>query len=224
MTNDFRGPIGILGGTFDPIHFGHLRLAVEAAESCGLEQVRLIPAGTPPHRTPPVAPGWRRLQMARLAVEGCARIRVDDREVFKDAPCYTVETLGELRAELGPDLPLALIVGADAFLELTTWHRWRELFGLAHFVLAQRPGFEIEARLHASGQALAQEFAARSRTDPGVLRDAPAGAIVRIGITALDISASLIRTRLEAGGSVRYLLPDAVLDYIQANNLYPGAG
>lgn len=162
--------------------------------------------------------------MARLAVEGCARIQVDDREVFKDAPCYTVETLDELRAELGPDTSLALIVGADAFLELATWHRWRELFGLAHFVVAQRPGFEIETRQHAMGEELAREYAARCRPDPGVLRETPAGAIIRIGITALDISASLIRARLEAGSSARYLLPDAVLDYIQANNLYPGAG
>jgi nicotinate-nucleotide adenylyltransferase len=221
MTSEVTAPVGILGGTFDPVHFGHLRLAVEAAESCGLAQVRLIPAGTPPHRAPPVAPARHRLQMVRLAAAGCPGLVVDEREVSKTTPCYTVETLAGLRAELGDAVPLCLILGMDQYLDLATWHRWRELFGFAHLVVAERPGFGGSPRPEGP---LAEEHAARAADDHRALRAAPAGAIVRIAITALDISASGIRARLAARRSVRYLLPDAVLDYIQANSLYSGEG
>jgi nicotinate-nucleotide adenylyltransferase len=214
-------PIGILGGTFDPIHFGHLRLAVEAAEACRLTEVRLMPAGTPPHRAPPVAAPRHRLEMARLAAAGSPPLRVDEREASKTAPCYTVETLAQLRRELGDAVPLCLILGMDQFLDLATWHRWRELFGLAHLVVAQRPGFGAGRRPEGP---VAAEHAARIRDDPRALRAAPAGAIVAIAITALDISASAIRARIAAGRSARYLLPDSVLDYIQANRLYLGDG
>ncbi|HEX6829723.1 MAG TPA: nicotinate-nucleotide adenylyltransferase [Burkholderiales bacterium] len=217
----YAAPVGILGGTFDPIHFGHLRLAIEAAEICGLAEVRLIPAGTPPHRPPPVANARHRLEMASLATAGCPRLRVDEREAFKTAPCYTVETLAELRAQLGDAVPLCLIVGRDQYLDLAAWHRWRELFGLCHLVVAERPG--VGARRKPEGP-LAEEDSARTRDDPRVLCGRPAGAIVPIAITALDISASDIRARLAAGRSVRYLLPDPVLDYIRANSLYPGEG
>lgn len=214
-----RAPVGILGGTFDPIHLGHLRLAIEAAESCDLAEVRLIPAGTPPHRAPPLADARQRLEMVRLAAAGCARLTVDEREVSKSAPCYTVDTLAELRAELGAERPLALIVGMDQFLDLATWHRWRELFSFAHLVVAERPSFGVERKPEGP---LAGEHTARLAEDPRALRAAPAGAIVRIAITALEISASAIRARLAAGRSARYLLPDPVLDYIQANRLYSG--
>lgn len=212
-------PIGILGGTFDPIHNGHLRLAIEAAEACGLGEVRLVPAGTPPHRAPPVAAARHRLEMARLGAAGCPGLVVDEREAYKTAPCYTVETLEQFRAGLGPQAPLCLILGMDQFLDLATWHRWRELFGLAHLVVAGRPG----AGRKPEGP-LAAEHAARLKDDPRALRAAPAGALVPISISALEISASGIRARLAAGRSVRHLLPDSVLDYIQANRLYSGEG
>lgn len=214
-------PVGILGGTFDPIHVGHLRLALEAAESCALAEVRLIPAGTPPHRAPPLASPRQRLEMARLAAAGCPGLVVDEREAFKTTRCYTVETLVDLRAALGDAVPLCLILGMDQFLDLTTWHRWRELFALAHLIVTWRPGIGGDRKPEGP---LAEEHAARFRDDPRVLRESPAGAIVSISITALDISASAIRVRLAAGRNARYLLPDAVLDYIQANSLYSGAG
>ncbi|HET9702173.1 MAG TPA: nicotinate-nucleotide adenylyltransferase, partial [Burkholderiales bacterium] len=168
-------PVGILGGTFDPIHNGHLRLAVEAAEACGLAEVRLIPAGAPPHRPPPLAAPRQRLEMARLAAAGSPGLVVDEREVFKTAPCYTVETLEQLRGELGAQTPLALILGMDQYLDLATWHRWRELFGLAHLIVAERPGLGGRREPDAP---LAAEHAARFRDDPRVMREAPAGAIV----------------------------------------------
>jgi len=211
-------PIGILGGTFDPIHVGHLRLAIEAAEACALAEVRLIPAGTPPHRPVPRASARQRLEMARIAAGHTPGLIVDDREAHKDRPCYTVETLSEMREELGDDVPLCLIVGADAFRDLPTWHRWRELFELAHFIIARRPGTGESPW----PESLRAECAGRIGHGVKDLARAGAGSVVSVEIPLLDISASGIRARLAAGGNARYLLPDAVLDYIQANNLYSG--
>lgn len=208
--------MGVFGGTFDPIHFGHLRLAEEAADACGLEHVLVVPAGLPPHRAMPGVAPEARLAMARLAVADNPRLRVDEREVRLSRPSYTIDTLADLRAELGVAVPLCLLVGGDAFRGLSSWRRWLELFDFAHIIVAERPGFATEADLPA---ALAREFAAR-RADAHAVRRMPAGAMVPISITALDISATAIRARLAQGRSVRYLLPDPVLDYIQRNALY----
>lgn len=214
-------PAGILGGTFDPVHFGHLRLAQELAEGLGLGEVRFIPAGLPPHRIPPLASPQQRLEMARLGIAGNPLFALDEREIFKPTPCYTVETLLDLRRELGPAQPLCLFMGADAFLGLGTWHRWRELFGLAHVAVAQRPGFSSLTRAAATMQpALRDELNRRLVNEPEALRGAPAGAVIVQPVTALDVSATQIRQALAAGRSPRYLLPDAVLDYIRTNGLY----
>jgi len=138
-------PIALLGGTFDPIHFGHLRLAEELAETLGIGQVRLIPAGRPPHRGQPRAEAGHRLEMVRRAIAGNPRFILDEREIQRAAPSYSVDTLTSLRAELPPGTPLVLFMGADAFLGLTTWHEWRRLFELAHIAVAQRPGFSSAA-------------------------------------------------------------------------------
>ena len=214
-------PIGILGGTFDPLHFGHLRLAQELAEGLGLGGVRFIPAGQPPHRGQPFASPQQRLEMVRLGIAGNPLFALDEREIFKTTPSYSVETLLDLRRELGEAQSLCLFMGADAFLGLATWHRWRELFGLAHVVVAQRPGVAGIARAAATLPAeLRDELNRRLANEPAALQDAPAGAILVQPVTALDISATQIRSDLAAGRSPRYLLPDAVLDYIQANRLY----
>jgi len=214
-------PIGILGGTFDPLHFGHLRLAQELAEGLGLREVRFIPAGLPPHRAPPFASPQQRLEMGRLGIAGNPLFLLDEREIFKPAPSYTVETLLDLRRELGATQPLCLFMGADAFLGLATWHRWRELFGLAHIVVTQRPGVAGITRAAATLPAeLLNELNRRLVNEPEALREAPSGAILVHPVTALDISATQIRRDLAAGCNPRYLLPDAVLDYIQTNGLY----
>ena len=140
MANPNVAPIGIFGGTFDPIHYGHLRLAQEIAESLRLAEIRLIPGGTPPHRAAPQVSSQQRLEMVRLAAAGNPLFTVDDREVKRSGPGYTIETLTELRREAGATQPLCVLLGADAFLELATWHRWHELFGLAHLIVAHRPG------------------------------------------------------------------------------------
>lgn len=215
-------PIGILGGTFDPIHFGHLRLAQELAAALKLDHVRFMPSGTPPHRGAPAAPAEDRLAMTRLAVAGNALFRVDDRETRRAEPGYTAVTLADLRRELGPTRPLALLLGADAFLELATWYHWHELFTLAHIVVAHRPGFPVDTWQERMPQPLAREYAARLMHQPLAVHLAPAGGIAVVAFTALDISATRIRDAIAADVSPRYLLPDSVLDYIQTRRLYSG--
>ena len=213
-------PIGILGGTFDPIHFGHLRLAQELAEKLKLDHVRFIPSGTPPHRGVPRASAADRLAMVGLAIEGNVLFTVDDRETKRAGPGYMVDTLAELRAEVGANRPLALLLGADAFLELATWNRWHELFNLAHIIVAHRPGFPVDAWHNRMPHPLAREYASRTMQQPFAAHLAPAGGVVVIAIAALDISATMIRDCIRSRASPRYLLPDSVLDYIQTRRIY----
>lgn len=215
-------PVGILGGTFDPVHFGHLRLAQEVAEALHLAEVRFVPAGAPPHRAAPGPAPAQRLAMVRRAVAGNPLFSVDEREVNRAGPSYMVDTLGALRAELGAVRPICLLLGADAFVELATWHRWHELFNLAHVVVAHRPGFPAETWSQRMLLPLAREYEARLLQQPLSVHLSPAGGIVAQPIAALDISASMIRASLVNGASPRYLLPDSVLDYIHDNHLYSG--
>jgi nicotinate-nucleotide adenylyltransferase len=213
-------PIGVLGGTFDPVHHGHLRLAEEAADALALERVLLIPAALPNLRDEPRTEARHRLEMARLAAAGNPRLAVDARELARTGVSYTVDTLTELRAELGSERALYLILGADAFLRLPAWSRWRSLFDLAHIAVATRPGYPLETTL-ATVPALEQEWRARSGVAAGALPASACGAIVRVPIPLLEISATDLRARMSRGASVRYLLPAAVLDYIGAHCLYP---
>lgn len=215
-------PLGILGGTFDPIHFAHLRLAEEAREALGLARVRLIPAGQPPHRGAPGSTADDRLAMARLAVAGNPGLEIDDGEVRAAQKSYTVLTLERLRAELGAERPLVLILGADAFEGLPTWHRWQALFGLAHLAIANRPGYAPHGRRWPQVLSPELDAACRDRhtSDPAALREAPAGRVIPFDMTPLAISASLIRDLIAHRASPRYLLPDSVLDYIGRHHLY----
>src|SRR5215510_7812775 len=215
-------PVGILGGTFDPIHLGHLRLAEEVAQTLRLSGVRFVPSGTPPHRAQPRTAAAHRVAMVRLAVAGNPLFTVDEREVRRSGLAYTFDTLTELRGEIGTTIPVVLMVGADAFLDFATWHRWHELFGLAHVAVAHRPGFPVERWRDAMPQPLAREYAGRLMQQPLAVHLAPAGGIAVIPFTALDISATAIRALVASGGSPRYLLPDPVLDYIRTEGLYSG--
>ncbi|MBU1224819.1 MAG: nicotinate-nucleotide adenylyltransferase [Gammaproteobacteria bacterium] len=207
--------IGIFGGTFDPIHFGHLRLAEEMAEGLGLGRVLFIPAGQPPHRGAPRTAASHRLEMVRRAISGNPRFDADAREVERPRPSYTVDTLTALRAELGNDQPLWLLLGADAFLELPTWHEWRRLFDLANIAVAARPGAQ---QSDAMPDPLKSEVLQRQVADGSAA--GPAGSVLWRATTPLDISATVIRDTLARHGSARYLLPDAVLDYIHEHQLY----
>jgi nicotinate-nucleotide adenylyltransferase len=213
-------PIGLLGGTFDPIHFGHLRLAEELAEVLDLDQVNFIPAGQPPHRGQPRAAAQHRLEMARLAVAGNARFLLDAREINRAAPSYSVDTLAALRAELPPETPLVLFMGGDAFLGLTSWHEWRRLFALAHIAVAHRPGYSQASWEDALPDPLRKLLSTRRCEQAAEISEKPAGGIFIHTITQLDISASQIRDRALRGKSLRYLLPDSVIEYINENHLY----
>ena len=218
MSDSLPAPLGLFGGTFDPIHFGHLRLAEEAIDHLGLAGVRWIPAGQPPHRGTPQVTARQRLEMVLRSTGKNARFSVDPAEVEAAAPSYTVHTLERLRRELGVQVPLVLLVGADAFAGLAGWHRWRDLLALTHIAISHRPGFPVEAA--SLPPELASEFVARRLADPAALRRQPAGAIVTFAMTQLAISATQIRKLLANGVSARYLLPDAVLDYIDLHQLY----
>ena len=185
-----------------------------------LRQVRFIPAGAPPHRAVPHVPAAMRLDMVRLACANNPSFVVDGREAQRAEPSYTVNTLSALREEFGTERPLCLLLGADAFLGLTAWYRWQALFDLAHVVVAHRPGFPQSAWTDNMPQALQQELHARRAQDTAMLANTAAGRIFTFTLTALDISASHIRADLVRGASPRYLVPDAVLDYISQNQLY----
>jgi len=210
-------PIGIFGGTFDPIHFGHLRLAEEMAEAMGLSQVLFIPAGQPPHRGVPCIAATHRLEMVRRAIAGNPRFAVDAREVQRSGPSFTVDTLTTLRAELGNEQPLWLLLGADAFLGLPNWHEWRRLFDLTNIAVAARPGARL-MQSDALPEVLKQAISQRQVADAPAA--GPAGSVWLRQMTPLDISATAIRDTLARQGSARYLLPDAVLDYINEHQLY----
>ena len=211
------GGVGILGGTFDPIHYGHLRMADEVAAALDLAQVRLVPAGNPYHRpadTPP-APRLQRLAMARLGVEEFPRLTVDPREALRNAPNYTVDTLTELRHELGT-APILLLLGADTFATLLSWKRWPELFGLAHIVLVSRPGYKLPEPLP---PALAGALSARRTNEPGLLSKG-VGRIYTQKVTPQPISATRIRELAWACQPLDRLVPRAVAEYIESHNLY----
>lgn len=205
--------IGVFGGTFAPIHNGHLRLAIEAREHLGLDTVLLVPAASPPLREAPVFPAARRLRWARRAIRGEPGLAVDDRELRRPGPSYTIDTLAALRAE-HPRESICLLLGQDAARRLPRWHRWRELIELAHLVFFHRPGerpaFPAPLRRALHGRA------ARSVAE---LRRRPAGLWWRGTMTPMTLSSTDIRARLAAGRSVRGLVPDAVVADITTKDL-----
>jgi nicotinate-nucleotide adenylyltransferase len=213
-----HAPIGVLGGTFNPIHYGHLRLAEELADALALAEVRIIPASIPPHRASPEVKAADRLAMVKLACAGNARLAVDDRECRRSGASYTVDTLLEMRAEIGPHRPICLILGVDAFVALDLWSRWRQLFDLVHLVIGERPGSNMDST--ALRDPLTRELETRTCARLSQIYERPAGLILIHPTTPLDISATAIRALIAQGRSPRYLLPDSVLDYIHQHQLY----
>ncbi|RAN80103.1 nicotinic acid mononucleotide adenylyltransferase [Bacillus sp. SRB_336] len=198
-------PLALFGGTFDPVHLGHLSVAWEAAELLDAE-VRLLPASVPPHRVPPLASAAQRVAILRAALHGQSRLSLDTRELDRDGPSFTIDTLHELRAEQG-ERPLVLLLGADAFAGLASWHRWRGLFEAAHIGVLSRPGVSADLP-----DALEREVAGRRVADAAILRSLPAGKVIELAVTPLEISATRIRELLAAGRDPRYLLPAGLFD------------
>ena len=209
--------IGVYGGTFDPVHFGHLRTALEVKELLELDEIRLVPCRQPPHRGSPQATPAQRRQMLELALrEAEPGVRIDTLELERAGPSYMFDTVTALRQELGHEVPLCLILGQDAFQGLPFWHRWRELAQLTHFAVMRRPDFPSE-----DVRDDLREWVRNRVVDPAQgLKAQPGGGVGFIEVSQLAISATQIRALVQAGRSPRYLLPDAVLAFIREQKLY----
>jgi len=208
-----------MGGTFNPIHFGHLRAAEEVAESLRLEQMIFIPAAKPPHKSEVEVVSFdHRWHMMELAIEGNPLFVLSDLEYQRPGISYSVETLTQLSKERGGSEELYFVLGLDAFLELQTWKSYRELFSLCHFIVVARPGFSPES-LEAM---LTTQVSDRYSLDIQVqgYRHPSLHTVYYREVTLLDISSSAIRKLLAEGGTVRYLLPEKVEEYIQQQRLY----
>ncbi len=214
--------IGLFGGTFDPVHFGHLRLATELAEAFRLDQVLFIPAGLPYHRGRTAhATNDQRLTMLKLATARDARFDVDDRELRRGGNTYTFDTLTEIRAERGPDTSLVFLSGSDAFAKIDEWHRWTELFDLAHFAIAIRA--DDPAWASKGPGAFPRDAWPRITLNLRELLGAPAGKVMTFAMTPLSISSTAIRALAGEGASIRYLTPDPVVEFIRSHELYARA-
>jgi nicotinate-nucleotide adenylyltransferase len=207
--------VGVLGGTFNPVHYGHLRSALELVQSLGLEQLRLMPSAVPPHREAPTCSATHRAAMVGLAVAGEPRLACDSRELQRSGKSYTIDSLMDIRRELDAGQSLCLVMGCDAVLSIDTWHRWQELLDWVHIVVIARPGWHLP-----QAGVVAQWLESHRLASVDALRQRVAGGIIIEELRPLAISSTEIRDLLAAGQSARYLLPEAVLDYIKTHNLY----
>ena len=207
-------PIGIFGGTFDPIHYGHLRTAFELWQSLRLAQVRFLPTGDPPHRDASLAPPELRLQMVQAAIAGQKAFVADDREMRRGGLSYSVDTLLDLRRDY-PERSLCLLLGMDAFLGMPHWHRWREIFELAHVVVAHRPGWKAPIT-----GPLGEVMVDRGTGSVRDLHAAAGGRVYVHAVTQLEISSTELRQLIVAGRDLRYLVPDAVRELIMGSGCY----
>lgn len=205
--------IGILGGTFDPIHFGHLRSALEICQQLRLDHVRLMPCHVPPHRPQPQAKAEERRLLLELSLKSAAQLIVDDRELQREGPSYTVDTLLSLRQEF-PENPFFLIIGSDAFQHIDTWSRWTNILELTHIVMMHRASEPVDL------SSELQQWYTKHQAQP-TDRNLRNGKIWSVAVTALAISATKIRAQRAAGQSVQFLVPEAVLNAIDQLALYP---
>ena len=211
--------IGIIGGTFDPIHVGHLRMAEEAAEILHLGHVSFIPAGLPYHRQNSTTDAKHRAMMVELAIKENPRFSLDTREIKREGASYTIDTLREIREEVGFAIPVVLLVGTDTFSALHTWHQYQDIFELAHIAILTRAGMRADW-FNSVDSEIRKQLRSRLVTDEYILHETSFGHIISIEMTPLAISSTDIRNRIRAGKSVRYLLPTQVLEYIEEHGLY----
>lgn len=206
--------IGILGGTFDPVHNGHVQIALDVHHALGSQETKLIPCHIPPHRDMPVVSAEQRLTMLELVAGDHPELSVDKRELEREGPSWMVDTLSSLRNELG-ELPMYLVLGADAFNQIDSWHEWQKLISLAHIVIADRPDCELVK------SGLVAEFLNQHLTDNKQdLLQRAAGYIYRCPVTQMDVSSTKVRETIHACGDVNQLLPEKVWAYIQKQAIY----
>jgi nicotinate-nucleotide adenylyltransferase len=217
MSRRRREAIGIFGGTFDPVHYGHLRPALELYEQLSLQRMFMLPCATPAHRPQPSATMEQRLEMLQLAIADEPRLGIDLRELKRGGTSYMIDTLHSLRQDVGRK-PLCLCLGLDAFLGLPSWHRWQELLDLTHIVVAHRPGWTLD--IEGIGPELQRLMAVHVHDSDVSHCERASGAILFQPVTQLAISATDIRERIQSGRSARYLMPDPVWNYIQKEKLY----
>ena len=208
-------PLAVFGGTFNPVHYGHLRSSIELLEQLQLEQLHLMPSAVPPHREAPSCSAEHRAAMVSLAVQGEPRLVCDARELGRAGKSYTIDSLIELRSELGARRSLCMVIGCDALLGIQSWHRWEELLDWAHVIVLTRPGWALPEE-----GVVAQWLAQHQLADASALTERPCGGILVTQLRPLAISSTEIRALLAAGRSVRYLMPQSVLEYIEAHKLY----
>jgi len=210
--------IGILGGTFNPIHYGHLRIAEEIAENLNLDEVRFVPSANPPHKPTPNISATHRAEMVKLAIENNPTFLCDSRELARTGASYTIDTLISLRQELGQEVSLCIIMGTDAFTQLHSWHRWKELIQYCHIVLVQRPASQTPQQpLPTVLEHFLRDHFTENIAD---IQESATGFICMQNVTALAISSTNIRERLKNKQSIRYLMPQNVIEYIEKNQLY----
>ena len=206
--------VAIFGGTFDPVHCGHLQMARELKDHFQLDEMRLVPCHIPPHRPQPIANAGQRLAMLRLAIEGIDGLKIDTLELDSDETSYSLSTLQNLREQLGSDVSLSMAIGLDSLANLSSWHRWRELLDYAHIIVAARPGWKLPE----SGE-LADYIRAHLGEVVDVQQQAK-GKIVLAALSLLEVSATDVRDRLVQGREVSNLVPDKVSEYLQTNRIY----
>ena len=211
--------IGLFGGTFNPIHFGHLRPAIDVADSLSLCELIFIPCGVPPHRNIPDVTAEIRFELIQTAIQNEPELKVDDREIRQKGISYTVDTLRAYRQERGKEA-ICLIIGKDAFLELHTWHNWQELLQLAHLVVLHRPGFDIHNDAVLISPALFSLIQARVTDSVHILQENSSGYINFQAVTQLNISSTRIRELVKQGKNISFLLPESVKQKISNLNLY----
>lgn len=220
MSNSGAPLVGIFGGTFDPIHYGHLRVAEEIVETVGLQKMYFVPAGMPRLRHSPVASSQHRVEIVRLAIQKNPDFVLDEREIYRDGVSYSIDTVREFKQEFGEEIRLCFVLGADAFINLPEWNNWKELFNLCHFIVSTRPGYSLTLIKELLSKELREECSQRWVSNTESLRKDTSGLIFIASTTMLDISATSIRAHIAVGRSVRHLVPSVTVNYISENKLY----
>lgn len=214
ISTNQKPAIGILGGTFDPIHYGHLRPCLDLLQQLKLDHIRLLPNHIPPHRATPGSSAHHRLAMAKLAIEQCHELHIDERELHRSTPSYTIDTLIELASEF-PDTAICFLIGMDSLNSLHTWHRWQELLSYCHLVVSYRPNYQLNL-----APEVQTVFDQVQTTDPDLIHQNSHGHILLWPSTQLEISATRIRQLIKTQQNPSYLLPNNVITYIKQHNLY----